>query len=314
MLKNPASLRPGRLWPNRLRRIIPAYWVSITLAVLIIGTVSGFQLRPSALKMAALAARLALVGFPWQPYLNGVTQVEVTGGIYWTLRMELLFYLLLPALVWFRKGWRVFLIFAVAAALNSASYHLHSSHGSVLGLLGVVQEFTHSLTASFSIGMLAAYRPWARGGGFAKVESVLKSPWSAAVGLLLLAIQMLWIKAGYSWYEPLLLAPIFVMVVAGNSFFGVLTSRPMRCLGQISYSVYIFHALILFTLTRAWNQWHPIVEMSPLAYWSVILVIGFVVAIICTFTYLFIERPFLSKRPAHSSTKLAELSGASKVS
>ena len=295
MLKDPASLRPGRLWPNRIRRIIPGYWVSIGAAVIIIGAVTGFQIHNSAIKIVETAVQLALVGFPWSPDL-GIIHTEVTGGVYWTLRMELLFYLLLPALVWFRKSWRILLFFAGAAALNFVTNHVHSKHGSIEGGLGLLQNLAHYILAGFSIGMLAAYKPWARVARLAKIGLWLKSPWGATIGLLFIAIQLIWIKAGYTWYEPLLLTPAFVMIVAGNSFFGVLTSRPMRCLGQVSYSVYIFHMLVLFTLTRAWNQLFPIAVMTPLAYWSLILIIGLIVAVICTFTYWFIERPFLPRR------------------
>jgi peptidoglycan/LPS O-acetylase OafA/YrhL len=70
----------------------------------------------------------------------------------------------------------------------------------------------------------------------------------------------------------------------------------MRCLGQVSYSVYIFHTIILFVLTRTWNRVTPIAGMPPTAYWMLILGIGMVVATLCTLTYWFIERPFLSRR------------------
>ena len=218
----------------------------------------------------------------------------VIGGVDWTLRMELLFYLLLRAHVWFRKSWRILLFFVGAAALNFVTTHVHSKHGSIEGGLGLMQNMAHYILAGFSIGMLAAYKPWARVARLAKIGLWLKSPWGATIGLLFIAIQLIWIEAGYTWYEPLLLTPAFVMIVAGNSFFGVLTSRPMRCLGQVSYSVYIFHMLVLFTLTRAWNQLFPIVVMTPLAYWSLILIIGLIVAVICTFTYWVYRAAFSS--------------------
>lgn len=291
MLKNPASLRPARLWPNRVRRIIPGYWASIGAALLIIGVVSGFRLHQPLFKRGEIALQLLAVGFPWQPDVDGLTQV--TGGVYWTLRMEMLFYLLLPAMVWFRRSWKVLILFAAAAGLDYAASQVHSHHGSVVGMMGLFRQLMQSILYGFSFGMVAAYQPWKLS---PRIASWLKSPRAVAIAVALLVGQFGWIPAGYTWYEPLLLVPVFFMVAAGNNFFGALTSRAMRCLGQVSYSVYIFHMLILFLLTRIWNRITPIAGLPPTAYWMLILGIGMVVATLCTLTYWFIERPFLSRR------------------
>jgi peptidoglycan/LPS O-acetylase OafA/YrhL len=106
MLKNPENLRPSRLWPNRMRRILPAYWTAVALFFLLVAVMSGFHLRAPAAKLALSVASWIFAGFPGlnSPDLNGSEQVRVIGGIFWTLRVEWLFYFLLPALAWFRKG------------------------------------------------------------------------------------------------------------------------------------------------------------------------------------------------------------------
>ncbi len=155
----------------------------------------------------------------------------------------------------------------------------------------LLRTFSHAFLCSFSIGMVAACHPWGE-----KVARWLSSPLAAVAGVVLLAVLMLKVPASYSPVESLMLAPVFFMIVSGNSFFGVLTCRPMRCLGQISYSVYIFHGFLLFGLTRLLDRLHPIRTISPIAYWTFIWLIALLVVAVSTFTYWFIERPFMTRR------------------
>lgn len=70
-----------------------------------------------------------------------------------------------------------------------------------------------------------------------------------------------------------------------------LTSRPMRWLGTISYSIYMVHAAIAFGLDHAAKSLLPGVIPAPvqlcLAAFNVVAVIG-----VANFTFLWIEAPF----------------------
>jgi peptidoglycan/LPS O-acetylase OafA/YrhL len=294
-LRNPASLRPARLWTNRLQRIGPGYWAAAALAFLTVAVVTHFQMRESARDAASVSMQWLAFGFPCQPDINGVSEERLTGAVFWTLRVELLYYLVLPALLWFRKGRRLVLFLLLAAGLYKASHLLHANVGPLVCLADLAERFTRAMVSGFPVGMIAAYANW-RTLREGRVERWLSSSPAAVVGVGLLAGQLFLVPAKYAWYESILPAAIFFMVVAGNSFFGALTSKPLRCLGQVSYSVYIFHGLILFICTSLWNQQHPIAAMSPMQYWGLILVIGIVVAVVCTGTYCWIERPFFVKR------------------
>lgn len=293
-LRNPASLRPATLWTNRIKRIGPGYWAAVALAFLTVAADTHFEMRESARDALSVSVQWVLFGFPGQPDLNGVSGEGFT-GVFWTLRVELLFYLVLPALVWFRKGRRIVLLLLLTAGLYKASHLLHANAGPLASLADLVERFTRAMVTGFPVGMLAAYASWRTAWG-GRMERWLKSSSGALAGMVLLTAQFFFVPAKYAWYESILPAAIFFMVVAGNSFFGVLTSRPLRCLGQISYSVYIFHGLILFICTSIWNEQHPIAAMSPAHYWGLILFIGIMVAVVCTGTYTWVERPFFVKR------------------
>jgi peptidoglycan/LPS O-acetylase OafA/YrhL len=300
VLRNPSSIRPRKLWPNRLRRILPAYWAAVMLAFAIVALASGFQRREPLSQLISGAVQWLLFGFPLQPSLNGVYLERITSGVFWSLRMEVLFYLLLPGLVWFRRGRRIILLFTVAVALYLFALRLSSQSEIISANLEDLRQLLLNLCTTFAVGMLAAYRPWS-----SKVVDLLRSRWAAALSLLLVVLQLVWVKPQYTWQEPILLVVPFLAVVEGNSFFGVLTTKPARCLGQISYSFYIFHGMLLFLLTAIWNVGHPIASMTMLSYWILILCIGMVVVGFSTASYWCIERPFLAKRSLNATSPVA---------
>ncbi len=291
MLKDPSSIRAVRLWPNRIRRILPAYWAAILLAFLVTVVMTKFELRESVRRLMEHAGQWILVGFPCLPDLNGLAQERVTGGVYWTLRTEMIFYLVLPALVWFRKLPRLLLLFFAMGIVDYVLTRFPAQSGPLGCSVDVVQRFTLAMATSFAVGMLAVYPRWNE-----RLLNWLRSSWITCACLILLTIQFTWIPADYTWYEPILLAPVFIAVAAGNSCFGVLTSRPMRSLGQISYSVYIFHGVLLYVLSTLLNQHMPIASMTPLKYWAAVIGISIIVVAFSMLTYCFIERPFLPKR------------------
>jgi peptidoglycan/LPS O-acetylase OafA/YrhL len=194
--------------------------------------------------------------------------------------------------VWFRQGWRAVLILVMALGVYLSLLQVHPNSKLVECSVDTLTRFVTALLTGFSVGALAAYRL-----SYRRVQAWLKSPVAAVIGSGLLLIHLGWLKGSYSWQESVLLAPVFFMVVAGNTFGGILSSRPMRCLGQISYSVYILHGLILFTLTSLWNRRYPIAGMTIIEYWCGILGISLVVVFVCTLSYWWIERPFFWKAP-----------------
>jgi peptidoglycan/LPS O-acetylase OafA/YrhL len=101
----------------------------------------------------------------------------------------------------------------------------------------------------------------------------------------------------YTVPQALLLAPVFFLVIAGNNFGGLLSSRPMRALGQISYSIYIFHGILLFDLLTLWTRLQPIATMGRTSYAVLIWSVGIIVVLFSTLSYWFIERVFTARTP-----------------
>jgi peptidoglycan/LPS O-acetylase OafA/YrhL len=301
MLKDPANIRWNKLIPNRLRRIMPAYLAAVLLLFIIVAFTGRFVLQVSVSILLFHMTSWILGGFPYPggPTLNGVEPVIVAGGVFWTLQQEWLFYFLLPLLAGFRS-WRRLLICCVivffAGAMLPLVPLLQHTNALVSGFATILEAFAPMFVTGFAVGMFAAYqRPQ-------RVDRILRSPWMTVPAILLVAGQLLFVPARYSWWEPLLLTPVFFMIVSGNSFCGVLTNRPMRCLGAISYSLYLFHGMLLHTLVTLINRVYPISQVTPGRYWLMMIPVACIVVVWSTLTYRFIEKPFIEGRSRNITT------------
>jgi len=293
MLEDPAKVQTSRLMPNRARRILPAYWAAICLLLLVAAGDSGFQLHQPALQVAGETASWFLLGFPFLggPFVNGLSPNPLAGGIFWTLQLEWIFYLLLPALRWFRPFAHLVLLIALVDMSNVLLPHLHIHGRFTHDSFFFVLEFFRMFWAGFALGMLAAY-----GIHQAGVVRVLRSPWFALPAGSLLLLQLLKVSVEHPWYEPLLMAPFFFSVVAGNTYFGLLTSRPLRCMGAISYSFYVFHGLLMHGLLSLLDHVRPVASMTVVAYWLWIVPVGLIATLWSALSFRFIEKPFFAKR------------------
>lgn len=207
---------------SRFSRLFPAYWTAILVSAAVVYSIG----MPSQ--------RL-----PWSDVVIDFTMIqELLGaehldGSYWTLQVELFFYV--QMLFWFMLGqlqrirWIIvaWLIVAVFCALAEKN-HVHVSY-TVRELL-IVRYIPY-----FAIGILfyrLRTRPLERPGDI------------GLLGLCLLAIALA--------FEPVYLGvasictAIFALFAAG--FLGGLRWAPFAWLGAISYSLYLLHQAIGFSV------------------------------------------------------------------
>jgi peptidoglycan/LPS O-acetylase OafA/YrhL len=215
-------------------------------------------------------------------------------GIYWTIKVELTFYLLYPFLiaifVFFRRSvWSLMAIFAGLAFLNhfrngigdlSWNVWLLSSEGGFIALFvaGVL-----TAVAKERLPALPVLKPW---------------HWNALAGAcLLLFFAAVGVLASFkptwhqSWQKEWLFAPLlFVLFIALGRTDGavsrLLSSRAGVMLGRASYSIYLTHIIAFALLGRL------------LPHFQNVLTGGLIVAAVATIYYVAVERPFvrLSKR------------------
>jgi len=90
--------------------------------------------------------------------------------------------------------------------------------------------------------------------------------------------------------------PVFIALLYGHSFLGMLTSNAWRVLGTISYSVYLVHATILFLSLGLVDRWRPLKEISDIQLLAILAAIGGLIVVLSCLTYRFIEFPFMHKQ------------------
>jgi peptidoglycan/LPS O-acetylase OafA/YrhL len=231
--------------------------------------------------------------------VNGIPQANlINASVVWSLMFEVLFYLVLPLVYFLFKGYRIFIYMAFAGAVSwtLAQYGIVAFTPAVVrgGLFPFVVFAVNSVFGfGFGIGMLVAVlyarcpKRWWR---------ILQQRRLTPIPLFCLVAPILFRVDSYSPAEFWLLSVVFVFVVAGNDFFGLLSSKAVFLLGTMSYSFYISHGVVLFFISHLFNRWVPIRTLFPLEYWLLIGIVGVTAVCLSTLLYWTVERRFIGRR------------------
>ncbi|HEU5101341.1 MAG TPA: acyltransferase [Roseiflexaceae bacterium] len=251
----------GRFWVRRAFRLYPLYWVNVLLlAAFGVGEPRQILSGPPADSAKIVLANLTMFqGFMGIPHL-------IT--LYWTLTLELLFYLLLSLLFLLKLNARfsaatlVLIVLAIGAELIiprpfAFSYSTHL----LLVLVGMVAYRHYSGTLRPAVGVGVA----------------LLTP------LMLLIPQIL--DPGNSQQQlAWVTAQLAAFVCFGVAY--LLRARPvhpiLRYFGRISYSTYLMHPFVLDRIAQLSN---PILTLLV---WLLALLL------LASATYWWIERPMIA--------------------
>jgi peptidoglycan/LPS O-acetylase OafA/YrhL len=302
-------------WPTyfkrRLQRLYPAYLLALILIATVVAFCTQFQLRTSIVRVFEAAfSYLTFVLVPAPP-LNNFAEIQlVNANVFWSLRVEWMFYISLVFLAFFARTTRrqiVLALIAVSAyfALPFIQPHLRVTGFGSLGI-GTLEYFNNYLVCYFSVGMAAAFihARW-------NLRSLLGKPVFGCIGVLATIAVLFLVTPKVSFLEGAILGIPFLLIVFGNSFWGLLRLRPLVLLGEISYSTYILHGTVLFVVYSGLARAVPVASFGPLAFWAVSAVAGMIVVALSSLSYRYVESPFMAKRSeARSQPVLAEISHA----
>jgi peptidoglycan/LPS O-acetylase OafA/YrhL len=265
-----------RLFISRLLRLAPLYFFSMLLLFILVAQASG-GIRHEALP------RIMIECMKWLAFtVNGapdINQVENTAlmiaGVTWTLKHEWLFYLSLPFIAIFTRKLAPLPYMVVGVA----AYAYWHPHGYIL--------------LSFLGGILASVL--VRSPLFCRMAA---SPKASLLVLAALVLAAYLYPSSHGTAPVLLLATAFSLIAGGNSLFGLLTHHATRTLGEMAYSIYLLHGILLFISFKYILRPAGALPLDPLNHWLAILVLTPTLVCISFLTFSMIEKPALKRTPA----------------
>jgi peptidoglycan/LPS O-acetylase OafA/YrhL len=213
-----------------------------------------------------------------------------------------MFYLSLPFLGWFAaRRRRLPILFGLAALAGFLLYRVPIEGIVKKAITEQVPPYLEFVAYTFSVGIATAtvkvsfnLKSWARG----KLAN--------ATSLVLFAITLFFAKPEFGWAESLLLAVPFACICFGNTWFGLLSSSPVRFLGRISYSFYLLHVVLMTIEAAIVKRYMSLATLAPVQYWLLAAVSGAIAIFVSAITYQYLEFPFLHVGKKRKTTQILE--------
>jgi peptidoglycan/LPS O-acetylase OafA/YrhL len=281
---------------RRVVRILPAYYaqIAILLALGTIGVAGSWAWHDP--KLSAVLAHLTF-------YVGAWPLVQPQLPPWWSLPVEMGFYLLLPLFVLcLRPGRWPWLLLAIGASLAYRFWLMHAGFTRIQEVFWI--DHLPGRLHQFLIGMLAAY-------AYVRFKSItlpsygrIRDMLAASALALFLTLPALGLLVGDNSFEggpssnPLLLcwhffaslavAVLLVTLVAGAPKMGqVFSWPPLQGLGLISYSLYLWHYPVMLGVREALGGFAAIQsDFWPFYFYSVLISVLVAIA-----SWWLIERP-----------------------
>lgn len=266
VLSSDGKINTTNFFKLRIKRLFPLYIFHVLVVIILAFSVRNFELwdRPTALIKNVLS--WLAFGILGTPDINQVPNTSnFDAGVTWTLVYEWAFYVALPLLACFWRG-RAFAIIVI----------IIFCYGYFVPSVGSISLFAYGMVAAY---LIHNYRS----------QDYARNNWFALIGCtaLLLATQVT------GQFRHLLFFLFFLIVVNGNSFFGILTYTPSKLLGTISYSIYLLQGSVIFIVLHIVNNYYSISNMGPFDFFLATALCGTVLIYISMITFRFVENPFL---------------------
>jgi peptidoglycan/LPS O-acetylase OafA/YrhL len=266
-----------RLYVGRVFRIGPIYLVAAAIMVCAVFAVTGLHLRVPAGSLAWQLAQWSALGFRSGIPINGYpTPGAFLAYVTWSLRWEWFFYASLIVTALFARNSITSWALPTTGLLVSLAALLLSNVGE--------GPQTAAFVALFCVGMVtAALRPLA-------ARTSLQTPIFSAVAAILLLTVLAIFRTAYDAAAICLLGGAFFLIANGTSLFGLLTSRPARRLGDVSFGIYLLQGLVMSAVFAS-PQARQFALASPLQHWALLAIAGVALVSVATVAHALIERP-----------------------
>lgn len=259
-----------KLYVHRFFRITPLYLFTVAILFVIVALLSDARVDSTTELLKSISTWLTFTIFG-QPAINSVPTFDITSGVTWSLTFEWFFYLSLPLLA-FSMRRRVSLAVAVLA---------------IVGLLVVGSQLDDGRRfLGFAGAPIAVFA----------VQSSFVRRWSkgllaTALVIAFVLIATLGFDGPYERVPLMLLSAAFILIACGCDVVGLLTSRWALNLGELAYSIYLLHGVVLFVAFKMIVGRTVMQGLTPTQYWLCVFALTPVVVAVATLTYRWIEKP-----------------------
>ncbi|MHC1725844.1 MAG: acyltransferase family protein [Syntrophobacteraceae bacterium] len=265
----------ARLYASRIFRLVPVYVASIMIIFLIASIKLEFNFGNNLtyiIKRFIISLSFNFLGR--LPTIGDLDTGRINAYVVWSLKDEWIFYLSLPFL---------------SLLLLNKSYSKYIKCILFLSIFILIGFEYKMMYFNFAFGMLSAYlvNRW-HGVGFFKMKGFTIFP-ICAIGLLLYMFN-----SAHGLWQSILLFMFFICIVYDNTLFGLLVNRSFRMLGMISYSIYLFHGIIIYCLSEfVHTNLMPIQTLTASGYWFLIAIMAIFLLFLSSLSYALIEYPFI---------------------
>lgn len=272
---NEIELNWKKLFISRFLRLFPLYFFSISILIFIVFATSGWLIQVPFLKL------IKNIGH-WLSFTivsDGIINANpftglINAGVVWSLPFEWVFYFSLPVITLFINPKKVGIVYILAGILFIAGFI--KIHGF---------ELKHVL--SFSGGAIAPLIM-----KYGKKNISYDRWYFSLIIILAFLLIIIWGELSHLLVK-ICLAIIFTLIALGNTLAGVLRSRALKFLGEICYSTYLLHGILLFVVLYFIIGIDSARSFSSFQYCFVFTLATPLLVFISYFGFQYIEKPFI---------------------
>lgn len=262
---------------SRFFRLFPMYFFSVIIIFILVAYLTQFTIRvPFLDNLKSILSWLFFNVSKKNSNLNGLEDTFIlNSGITWTLPYEWTFYFLLPLIaLWFKikVNLKAVLGFTLVAAL-----------------IMIINKSSLRHFMPFIGGIIVALIMKTK-----KLEGILKQKKYTLLAIVLLVLSVYFFNGGRKPIQIVISSVVFLIIASGNNFFGVLSSAFSRKFGQITYSLYLLHGILLFIVFNFIIGFERAKSLTNLEFWLIIMALIFPLLLICQLTFKYIELPLMS--------------------
>jgi peptidoglycan/LPS O-acetylase OafA/YrhL len=266
-----------RFFVARFLRLAPLYFMAVLILMgLAFIKSQGVRLDSIPYIMKCIAEWCSFTIFGG-PSVNRVDVSLILAKVNWSLPYEWYFYLCMPLL---------------ALTVGKTSQLQYIFLGISTLALAAHQEASPHFVGVFFSGICAAVIL-----RFAWFQRLAVTPLSSFLVLTCLLILLNFFRSAYGPLQIILIGIAFSLIAGGADLFGVLSARLSHALGEVSYSIYLLHGIILFVTFELVFGIDAVREMSALLYWSIVAGLVPVLIFVSSATFRYVEYPAMQLTP-----------------